>query len=66
MTVVYLSSEVGEGPSTMFWMDHLIHGQKISDLALQVFILVPKKKAIRRVVHDALTNNLWVSDIQGA
>ena len=50
----------------MFWTDRWIHGQRVADLAPQVFALVSKRKANRRTVFEALTSNAWVSDIQGA
>jgi hypothetical protein len=59
-------SEVGDGHKTLFWTDRWIHGQRVADLAPQVFALVSKRKANRRTVFEALASNAWVSDIQGA
>ena len=58
-------SEVGNGARTLFWSDKWIHGQRVADIAPQVFAIVPKRR-IKRTVFEALTNHSWVSELQGA
>ncbi|WVZ50270.1 hypothetical protein U9M48_001542 [Paspalum notatum var. saurae] len=58
--------EVGNGAHTLFWMDKWLHGQCIADLAPQLFRLVSKRKASKRTVLESLTQNAWISDLQGA
>jgi hypothetical protein len=59
-------SEVGNGAATLFWSDRWIQGQRIADLAPQVFATVPKMRISKRTVHEALTDHSWVMDIYGA
>ena len=42
------------------------HGLRVADLAPQDFALVPKRRANKRTVKDALNNHSWIYDIQGA
>jgi hypothetical protein len=63
---VAMQSEVGDGKNTMFWTDRWLHGQRIEDIAPRLFAAVPRRKIKSRSVHDALTDRIWVSDIQGA
>jgi len=51
-------------PHMYAWIVYII--QRIIVLAPQVFVLVSKRRASRRTVCEALSNNLWISDIQGA
>jgi hypothetical protein len=53
-------SEVGNGADTLFWKDRWIQGQRITDLAPQVFAIVSKQRATRRTVLEALANHAWV------
>jgi hypothetical protein len=59
-------SEIGDGANTLFWTDRWLHGQCIADLAPRLFAAVPKRRVKRRTVRDALTTQVWISDIQGA
>ncbi|WVZ80205.1 hypothetical protein U9M48_027698, partial [Paspalum notatum var. saurae] len=59
-------NEVGNGGHTLFWTDKWLHGQCIANLAPQLFRLVSKRKASRRTILQALTQNAWISDLQGA
>lgn len=59
-------SEVGNGAATFFWSDRWIHGQRIADLAPQVLATVSKRRINQRKVQEALTDNAWARDIQGA
>jgi len=56
---------VGNGSRTLFWTDRWIHGQKIEDLAPWLFALVPKRRANKCTVLEALTDKTWIGD-QGA
>ena len=58
-------AEDGNGARTLFWSDKWIHGQRVADIAPQVFAIVPKRRMKRRMVLEALTNP-WVSELQGA
>ena len=59
-------SEVGDGARTLFWKDRWINGQRVADLAPQIFAIVSKRRANKRTVLEALTNHGWIADIQGA
>lgn len=52
--------------NTLSCCDRWIHGQRIIDLSPQVHALVSKRRANNRTVYDALSDNSWISDIQGA
>lgn len=57
--------EVGNGAEALFWTDRWIDGRSISHIAPCLLVAVPARRR-RRTVASALTNNAWVSDIQGA
>lgn len=59
-------SVVGNGATILFWNDRWLHGQQIVDFAPRLHVVVPKRRASRRTVLEALTDNAWVHDIQGA
>lgn len=63
---VAVNSIVGDGANTIFWTDRWLHGQCIADLAPRLFGAIPKRRVKQRTVQDALTNQAWISDIQGA
>jgi hypothetical protein len=58
--------EVGDGSTTLFWQDQWLHGQLVVDVAPRLFAAVPKKRINKCTVFEALTENRWISDIQGA
>jgi len=58
-------TEVGDGANTLFWKDKWLAGRSIQDLAPNLYALVPKRRASRRKVMDALVDENWVADIQG-
>jgi hypothetical protein len=58
-------TEVGDGANTLFWRDKWLAGRSIQDLAPNLYALVPKRRASRRTVMDALVDENWVADIQG-
>jgi hypothetical protein len=43
-----------------------LHGERISELALRLFGIIPKRLAQKRTVKEALSNARWIDDIQGA
>lgn len=45
-----MSTEIGDGSSTLFWKDRWLLGQHIEELAPLIFSLVPKRTANRRTV----------------
>ena len=59
-------TEVGDGTNTLFWKDKWLDGHSIRELAPRVFDLVSKRRANKRTVREALTNEKWLEDIQGA
>lgn len=58
-------TEVGDGANTLFWRNKWLDGHSIRELAPRVYALVTNKRACRRTVREALTNEKWVEDIQG-
>ena len=42
-----------------------LSGQRIEDLALLIFIMIPKRIANKRTAAEALENMRWVGDIHG-
>jgi hypothetical protein len=59
------SAKVGNGKSTLFWIDRWIHGQNMQQSAPHLFKLV-SARAKKRSVYDALSGEDWVHDIRGA
>ena len=59
-------SEVGNGAATLFWTDRWLHGQSIADLAPRLFATISVRRRKKRTVQEALTNQAWIFDIQGA
>jgi hypothetical protein len=55
---------VGNGASTLLWLDRWLHGQSIAELA-QVFAVVSNRRAKERTAQEALTNNVWARYIRG-
>lgn len=60
-----MSSDVGDGCNTLFWRDRWLMGQRIEDLAPNIFALVPTRIANKRTVAEALEGMAWISDIRG-
>jgi len=59
-------TELGDGTNTLFWKDRWLDGHSIQELAPRVFALVSNRRANKRTVREALTNEKWLEDIQGA
>lgn len=62
---IAIQSKVGNGENTKFWTDRWLNGCSIEVLAPRLFASVPKRRANRRTVKEALSNNKWLEDIQG-
>ncbi|GJN27459.1 hypothetical protein PR202_gb15487 [Eleusine coracana subsp. coracana] len=60
-----VATEVGDGTSTLFWRDRWLMGQRLEDLALLLFSMIPGRIANKRTVSEALANNRWTRDIHG-
>lgn len=60
-----VTSTVGNGAHTKFWTDKWLNASSIEFLAPHLFAHVPKRKARRGTVREALMENSWVQDIQG-
>lgn len=60
-----VTTEVGNGNTTLFWTDCWILGHSIEILAPLVFAQVSPRVRNMRTVAEALYNNSWVTDMQG-
>jgi hypothetical protein len=49
---ISVTSLVGDGRSTYFWMDWWLHGQNIEEIAPTLFASVPNLIASKRTVHE--------------
>uniref|UniRef100_A0A453NCG0 Uncharacterized protein n=1 Tax=Aegilops tauschii subsp. strangulata TaxID=200361 RepID=A0A453NCG0_AEGTS len=56
---------IGNGPRALFWEDRWLNGRSISEIAPQLYAVVPKHRRKNRTVADALQAHRWASDIQG-
>jgi hypothetical protein len=61
-----MQTEIGNGATTFFWTDRWLLGHKIADLTPRLFGIIPKRRVNKRTVVDAISNQSWISDIQGA
>jgi len=52
--------KVGNGASTKFWTDGWLNGCSIKLLAPCLFACVPKRRASKRTIQEALTKNRWL------
>jgi hypothetical protein len=53
-----LISEVGNGTNTMFWTDKWIHGKRVSDIALRLFSIIPKRITNRRTAAGSIEQTM--------
>ena len=65
LLAIAVTTTVGNGASTLFWKDNWLDGKSIQVIAPEVAALVPKRRANKRTVLVALTNQRWLEDIQG-
>ena len=65
LLAIAVTTTVGNGASTLFWKDNWLDGKSIQVIAPEVAALVPKRRANKRTVLEALTNQRWLEDIQG-
>jgi hypothetical protein len=56
---------VGDGASTLFWIDPWLNGQCILDMAPGLIAEVPHHCHNRRMVASACQDNAWLQDITG-
>jgi hypothetical protein len=61
---IAVHTDLGNRNSTLFWIDKWLHGS-VENLAPLVFASVPPRICKKQTVAEALTNNGWVSVIQG-
>jgi hypothetical protein len=54
---------VGDGTSTLFWLDKWLNGNAIQDIAPDVVCLVDNRVISTRTIAQAIDNWQWVSDI---
>jgi hypothetical protein len=57
---------VGNGETTLFWVDKWLDGTTIRDIAPDLFALIPKCARKCRTIREALVKRRWIIDIQGA
>jgi hypothetical protein len=58
--------KLGNGSKALFWSDHWLAGQSISDLALDVFAAVNTCISRTQKVATTLPGNVWIQDISAA
>uniref|UniRef100_A0ACD5W0U6 Uncharacterized protein n=1 Tax=Avena sativa TaxID=4498 RepID=A0ACD5W0U6_AVESA len=58
--------QVGDGATTLFWVDRWLEGKTIEETAPELFALIPKRARKRRTVREALLERHWITDIRGA
>uniref|UniRef100_A0A0A8XQ40 Uncharacterized protein n=1 Tax=Arundo donax TaxID=35708 RepID=A0A0A8XQ40_ARUDO len=63
---ISVTTQIGHGDNTLFWSDRWLHGQPVIDLAPNLTAAVRKRVISQRTVAQALSNQTWVRDIQGA
>jgi hypothetical protein len=59
-----MQTKIGDGNSTLFWRDRWLHGQHVDDLALRLLAAIPKRRANKCTILEALTNNKRIYDIR--
>jgi hypothetical protein len=57
---------LGNGATTLFWVDRWLDGQAIRNIAPDLFALIPKHARKHRTVREATDERRWIADIQGA
>jgi hypothetical protein len=57
--------EVGDGFTTMFWLDRWLDGRTIQELVPELFTLIPARARKHRTGRGALLGRRWFADIQG-
>jgi hypothetical protein len=60
-----ISTNVGNGESTLFWTGCWLQGRKIKDLAPLLFAAIPQARRKRCIVQQAFQNHTWTANIQG-
>jgi hypothetical protein len=63
---IAMETEIGDGTITLFWRDRWLHGHQVEDLALRLIAAIPKRRANKCTVLEALMDHKWISDIRGA
>jgi hypothetical protein len=58
------SSVLGDGETTLFWLDNWLHGSSVRQLAPAVFAAMPKRRR-HTTVAEALHDRAWVRQITG-
>ena len=59
------SWHLGDGKTCLFWSDHWLDGQAVSEIAPGLFSLVPSRRKRRTVVCEGLEQHAWIRDIHG-
>ncbi|GJN29602.1 hypothetical protein PR202_gb17843 [Eleusine coracana subsp. coracana] len=63
---VAMESIVGDGNNTFFWTDNWLQGSSIATIAPNILAQVPKAKRNKGAVREALLDDQWTQDMQGA
>jgi hypothetical protein len=56
---------LGDGNTIRFWMDSWLHGRMITEVALNLFEAVARRRRETRTVASALQDHNWIRDITG-
>jgi hypothetical protein len=54
---------IGNGATTLFWIEPWFHGCSIEDIAPHLVAVVPTRRRKHRTVHSALCGNAWLQDV---
>lgn len=60
-----MTTEIGDGNSTLFWTEKWLMGASVAELAPQVFAAILSQAQNQRTVAEALNDHSWPRDIQG-
>lgn len=60
-----VTTQIGNGEATKFWVDRWLHGKSIAELAPTLMAFVRKRGWRKRTVQEALQDNAWAEDIIG-
>jgi hypothetical protein len=62
---IALWSDIGDGANTLFRSDRLLQDQCAVDIIPCLHAIIPKRISRKHTAQEALTNQAWISNIQG-
>lgn len=65
MFQISVSTSIGDGRPTLFWLDCWIDGQAVQDIAPALMLFVRHRRWRKHTIKDALQQNNWMQDIIG-